>query len=270
MTKHPGKQNLIATVNPGIIITLWVIGLLLLSACEPQRAHPSDEVLPSPPPLADLMQITLNEPLVLALDENERAAVVYMGEGPIRVQAAPILDSEPLDVVLLVLDANFNQIAYNDGTSEGLEQIAYLPLKGPAPYIIQIDSFNGLQAGEVEVTVSEPEADNDSRSLEVNLRQGATYHYELAASAGMTYTVTARALDEDRDLWLSVYDAEGNLIFNNDDHHRDAQSSEDESLGPRDAQVGFSVAADELLTIDVGEYLGRAVQLMLEITPTGS
>jgi hypothetical protein len=246
---------------------LWVIGMLLLSACQPQQqAHPTEEVLPSPMPRSQLPQISLDEPMTLSLEGDGPVGVIYEGEGPIYISANPVDADAPLDVVLSVLDAEFNQIAYQDDASEGKEQISSLSLPTTVPYTIQVDSFNGLQTGDVELVVSQPELSLvDNGSVEMDLAQGGVLKLALPVSAGTEYIVTARSLDADHDLRLSVYDEDGEQVTSNDDHN-----SEGESLGSLDARVIFSAEADVIFSLEITEFLGRATRIAIDVASTGS
>ncbi len=121
---------------------------------------------PTPLPSAvDGGIITGGETLAVELPGGAPVDVTYRATGPttISVSARALgddTDGNPLDLVMEVLDANDEQLAYNDdhfsdrtdlGSSDSA--IVALPLPTEGDYRIRLNAFNGAQSGRAEVAL---------------------------------------------------------------------------------------------------------------------
>ena len=245
---------------------LWAIGLILMGllvACGPTKSHPEGETLPSTMSVDNLPQVVAGEPLRLQIAPGG-VYVVYEGEGPVTISVLLLENDKPVDIVITVLDSEWQQVAYHDGGDAGEETIARLDLGDSGPYIIWLNSFNGQQTGDVELLLTEiavPSISAGDDSLIVDLFSGDVAQVMLDLDSSASFHITARSLTEDRDVRLAIVNVDGTVIASNDDHE-----SDDATLGLLDAAIDLKVDDDAQLMLEIREYLGRSAQVEVAVT----
>ncbi|MAU09464.1 MAG: hypothetical protein CL607_06560 [Anaerolineaceae bacterium] len=246
---------------------LWAFGVMLiggLAACTPTQAHPEGETLPPTMAISELVAVTGDEAMPLEIAPGG-VYVSYDGKGPTTITVTPLDESDPpLDVVITVLDSDWQQVTYHDGNSSGEETIARLDLGDSGPYVIWVNSFNGSQAGRVEIqvtTLDVPVLTVGDDPLVIDLLAGDVARVMLEGLEAESYRITARSLTDDRDVRLALVDVDGAVIANNDDHE-----GTDADLSPLDAALMFEANADGRWTLEIREYLGRAAMVEVAIS----
>lgn len=181
-----------------------------------------------------------------------------------------------LDTVVDVLNPIGKRIAYNDDHRTDRADllpsdsvISKLLLDKPGEYRIRVNTYGGISATEVEITVSAAdlydavirgEADG-GMTITAALPRIGVYRYEFEASTGNVFTITARDLTQTLDPIVHLLDEDGNTVAMNDDHGTD-----DLSLDVLDARIAsFTVPADGMYTVTVSDFLGRTGRFELRI-----
>ncbi len=206
-------------------------------------------------------------PLVVTLDGGP-TEVRYMGQaGEIITLSAHALDDETLDPTLELLQNN-QRLAYNDdhlNESDTLaaqdSQIGPLLLDETGTYRLQIDSFNGVQSGRIELRLDSQPQVQPCQSGEISLRAGTVFACTLDLNAGQTLTVTARDSSNSLDPMLRLLDASGTVLAANDDH-----AGLDLTLNQLDAQLDpVPIAAAGTYRVEVRDFAGQAGRVALTI-----
>lgn len=247
---------------------LWAFGVMLiggLAACSPTQAHPEGETLPTTMAISELVAITAGEAISLSIAPGG-VYVSYDGEGPTSITVTPLEESDPpLDVVITVLDSDWQQVTYHDGNSSGEETIARLDLGNNGPFVIWVNSFNGLQAGRVELEVANIDVAVLALGVDplvIDLLAGEVARVMLEGMDAGPYRIAARSLTDERDVRLALVDAEGTIIASNDDHEGVAAD-----ISQWDAALVFEPDAGGPWMLEIREYLGRAAQIEVSIEP---
>jgi hypothetical protein len=239
----------------GLIILL--LSVLSITAQEEIRYSLNDEVL---------VTVTPESATLLIVETDTTGAVITI--------TARAVDNTQLDPVLWITDSDSRLLAYNHNTltDEGLVDVSaridnlILPTTGL--YSIYVDSFNGVQTGEVTVTIRETNLfDMQVEELDAmelvtfSLREDSVFSYTVTATSGDILTVTAFDGNGQLDPYLRIVDSSGNIIMANDDHH-----TPDLTLNTFDARIAeWQVPADDTYAIEVLDFLGRAGVMTLEI-----
>jgi hypothetical protein len=90
----------------------------------------------------------------------------------------------------------------------------------------------------------------------------STYTHEISASEGETLTITVRATDNQLDPKVSLIDASGTVLIDNDDH-----TSVNPDLSPYDSEItAFAIPATGTYTIEIGAFAGNGGSFELTIS----
>jgi hypothetical protein len=151
-------------------------------------------------------------------------------------------------------------------------EIANVVLPTTGLYSIYVDSFNGVQAGAVEVTIRESdrfnmvvETGDAGEVISFTLPEDTVFTYPFTVEGGDNYTITAYDGTGQLDPYLRIVDSRGNVITTNDDHN-----SPDLTLNIFDARItAWQVPSDDTYTLEVMDFLGQSGQMTLEIRKTG-
>lgn len=233
-------------------------------------AEPTPEATAAPP-------MIMTTPLTLTADAP--AQMTYTAEANEAVLIG-VRSGGTIDTTLSVFAPDGERIAFNDdlqiadGNGDGCHELGdscysaneslifYLLFPAAGEYTLVIDSFNGVQAGEVTVSIIRWFADffvliedTPGRTV-VNfqlLPHQRTGAYTFSAQAGEMLTISARDVDGGVDPRLVLRDAAGELIAANDDH-----AGDDPQLDTLDAQIAdFVIPVDGSYTALVSDFLGR-------------
>lgn len=236
-------------------------------------------------------QIQPDIPLTIVLDGAGPVEVVYATPQSqvVTVTARALtpdpLTGFPLDPVLEVLSAAGMRLAYHDDVGEAAAEqddlqptdarIMRLVLPEAGEYRLRVNSFNGAQAGEVEVLLSEVAAAirldvvGDLLRVPVALDAATPAIYILSLRAAAPVEITVRDPRGLHDPMLTLYDSAGRRVASSDDAV-DPFVLPGLTLNSLDAQIsGFIPPADDLYTLEVREFLGRAATFELIVGPTG-
>ena len=175
-----------------------------------------------------------------------------------------VTETKP-DTILEILTPSRLRLDYADDASESDDSIQSdatlsnikLPIDGE--YQIRVDSFNGVQAGEIKVMLT-----RNTMSSEMTTVQGLTiirgdigeygrFTHMLDVTANTSLTISARDVSGTLDPILSVYDIDNKLIAFNDDHQGD-----DLEIDVLDAKINeLQVKSDMTISIVVRDFMGR-------------
>jgi hypothetical protein len=214
----------------------------------------------------DVPRLIPGAALTLTLDGQDPAAATFTAAAGDRVTlTAQAIDD--LDTTLELLGPNGRRVAFNDdhGTDDaalaaGDSRIARLTLDHAGEYVVRVDSFNGVTAGDVRLALDVlPPPDAGAR--DVLLLRGEALTIPLALDAGDRLTVTLRDRRGLRDPLVRLYAPDGTLSAANDDH-----ASADLTLNLFDARLAVTIGAAGEYRLELREYLGRGGLLALEIT----
>ncbi len=207
--------------------------------------------------------------------------------GQVVTIAARATDSS-FDPVIELDDPSGDTVAENDDHGTDREDLARFDsmiqdyeLESSGTYTIRVRGFAG-SGGEFDLLLSiagEGESSGGSQTSGASdvvtdrIRAGDTFQYELDANEGDMYTVTVRALDEDLDPVLALYDAaSGSFVASNDDH-----GSSDGSLNFLDSRLErFIFTESGSYIIEVSGYgdssgdFELTVEQIMTDAPTGS
>lgn len=180
------------------------------------------------------------------------------------------LAADPIDVTLELLRDD-RRVAFNDDHSTDIAGLASLdaaivdfvpPAAGT--YTLRIDSFNGAQSGDVEVSVQSsplvPPCDTPRQRVHVAANQISACWLQL--DAGTALTISARDVSGTLDPVVALLDANSTVLASNDDH-----GSADLTLNVLDAKIaGYVVPADGEYTIQVRDFGSAAgvVEIVIE------
>ena len=219
--------------------------------------------------------VTPDMPVTVTLHGDARPAdLVYSAaEGEQITVIARSLRDEPMDVTLEIL-RDEQRVAFNDdqGTErEGLSAqdsaIENLVLTSSGDYTIRVNSFNGAQSGDIEVTIEQiPLAEPCEMPIQVGeLARNGVFSCTLSADSNETVTMIARDTSGTLDPVLTVLDYASARVAYNDDH-----TGIHLSLNTLDSQINdFALSAGETYTVQVTDFSGAAgtFELAFEITP---
>jgi hypothetical protein len=214
----------------------------------------------------DAPPLNPGEPLVLALDGQGPAVATFTAQAGERVTLTAQASTD-LDVTLEILGPDGRRAAFNDdhGTDAGGlaasdARIEALLLADAGVYSVRVNSFNGVTAGEVQVTLTvmlPPDAD----AREIRLARGQAVPITLELVTGDRLRVTLRDPRGLRDPLVRLYGPDGALVAVNDDH-----ASADLTLNLFDARVDVTVSDGGEYRLELREFLGRGGLFQLDIT----
>jgi hypothetical protein len=188
-----------------------------------------------------------------------------------------------IDTIVELVDSAGEVISRNDdhtttrpnlSTRDSAIEGFALPAAGS--YIIRVNSFDGQTIGPVEVTVetgnpltSTPATtttttttSGDTETFTMTLRSGNPATQTITATAGEVLTISVRDTSGTLDPKLTLSDANGSTLAENDDH-----SSGDTALDSLDARiVNFLVTSDATYTIEVSDFFGNAGTAEVSVT----
>lgn len=213
----------------------------------------------------DVPRLIPGTALTLTLDGQGAAVATFTAASGDHVTlSAQAIDD--LDTTLELLGPNGRRAAFNDdhGTDDPAlaasdSRILWLTLDHAGEYVVRVDSFNGVTAGDVQLTL-DVLPPPDAAAREVLLLRGEALTIPLALDAGDRLTVTLRDPRGLRDPLVRLVAPDGALIAANDDH-----ASADLTLNLFDARLAVTVDAAGEYRLELREFLGRGGLLALEI-----
>jgi hypothetical protein len=239
------------------LIILPLINVLSLAAQEAIPYSINDEVH---------VTVTAASPTLLLLENDKAGAVITI--------TAEAVDNAQIDPVLWIVDSDSRLLAYNHNTltNEGLVDVSAridnLVLPSTGLYTIYVDSFNGVQTGDIIVTIRasdlfdiQVEERDEIELITFSLPEDSVFSYAVAASSGDVLTITAFDRNNQLDPYLRIIDSGGNIILTNDDHN-----SRDLTLNIFDVRIAeWQIPVNDTYMIEVLDFLGRAGAMILEI-----
>lgn len=213
-------------------------------------------VKPTPMSLNDdvLIHVSADAPAVLRFDGQA-------GQG-VRIVAQAI-DAQALDTTLRLIAPDGRQIAYHDDVFFNGELVRdasvaiVLPQNGA--YTLIVDSFDGLQVGDVRVSVTSYDAfarQETGASVRATLPKGETLRLEQHLMGDVTLTVRGGGM---LDPILRVLDAEGQWLAEADDQ----QGAPD--LHTLDVVMRLEALPSGVYTLLITDFLGRGGAIELTI-----
>lgn len=178
-------------------------------------------------------------------------------------------DDDPLaDPVLAVRNPQNRQIAYNDNhftlnpdlrSTDAVIEALWLKMDGE--YTIFVDTYGGIYAGDVVLTLESDDvfdiridSTDDATIITGMIPAGTPYHYTFSAAADDTITVTLRDTSGTLDPILTLMDADGEIIAQNDDH-----AGDDLTLNAFDSQLRNTILPNAgEYTLIVRDFLGMS------------
>lgn len=186
-----------------------------------------------------------------------------------------------LDPVIEILSPEGERLAYNDDHQAALETLTptdaaveRLFLPEPATYTLRVNTFNGVTAGEVEVSLAlvspvEYEIVTDEAHtliMTVSLEAAQTFQYPFTAEAGTVYTIVARDPKGllDPILLLRENDPENTVIASNDDYRY--RFGDAFILNVFDARIiDAEIPADGDYVLELREFMGRGGTITVQM-----
>ena len=226
--------------------------------------------------------IVIDETRVVELDGESAAMLTFEAAG---VEVVTIIartlepegdEPQARNVVADVLGPGGERVAYNDNhfsydddllTTDAV--IEKLELREAGTYTIRVNTYGGIFAGKVEMTVTAADlfeaefAEDEGRLIiAAMLPENRRYAYTFEAAAGETLTATVRDTSGTIDPVLRLVDEAGVTVAINDDHGGD-----DVTMDVFDARLrDVAIAASGRYTLIVTDFLGRsgAFELVIE------
>ena len=220
-----------------------------------------------------ITMLEANTPVTIRLDGAAPSILAYDGQAGETISiSAQALDD--IDTVIELLKPDDHRLAYNDdhegdfgdldSTDSAIFRVA-LPETGR--YTLRVNSFNGVQTGDVAITLVSwesiaeiIEAEDGMMRLRLNLGPDAVYTHTVAVETDNRITITANDPLGRRDLLVILRDGDGTILAQNDDH-----DTRDLTLDIFDAHIDYVADADGDLSIELREFLGRAGMIELII-----
>ncbi len=228
-----------------VVLILWILILTL-------SAQDNSETV-----------IEIAESITVLLAAESPTTLTYTTGLPqyVTITTRSLGEPDAIDTVIRVLDPDGRQLAYADNGVDRNAVIENLWLPAAGDYTMLIDSFNGVSAGEVQVTLTlsdpfnaEIETDDTTITINATLPRSGRFVYPLAVVTDDTLSITARdtSLTLDPVLWL--LNADGAVLFMNDDHLQPSLT-----LDVFDAEiVDYRAEADGMIQVIVTDFLGHA------------
>lgn len=191
------------------------------------------------------------------------AAAYYDSSGGETVTIRAESAGEPLDLVLELLGADGQTIAYVDAPELSAPVISRERLESAGRYTVRVNTFNGEGIGDVHVTLTiEPPyvLTPDAPSLRVALGANDAAQVSLDGfDLSQPLTISVSDPTGQLDAQLAIIDA-GTVLATNDDH-----TSTDPSLNRFDAQLTTTLPDGAVLQIT--DFLGRTGWFTVSIRP---
>ena len=194
-----------------------------------------------------------------------------------------------LDPKVALVDSSGSILIENDdhGTNDTSldrydSQIGGYTLPSSGTFTVQVSGFGG-SGGAFELTIEREQGGvvatprtvgtpgtiaEDVQTVQGSIRPNDTFTYHLEAQAGDVYTITVRAITNDFDPRVSVYDPAENFLITNDDHGSSARD-----LGVFDSRISNLILRESgRYTINVNGYQTSAgdFELIIERVDTGA
>jgi hypothetical protein len=226
----------------------------------------------------DVPTLSLNTPMKVTLVAGG-VKLTYHADAVqiVNVVARSLEGPGKVDTTLTVLDAISQRVkgGFDDDHStprEGLSErdslIPDLRLPAPGDYTIWLNSFNGVDTGEVEVTVEtadlfheQSRTDGNAEVITATLPAGERYLHPMTLSTSQIVTLTVRDMSGTLDPLLTVRDSSGKIAAQNDDH----ADKSDTTLDTLDAQIAHLTLPAGTYTLEVIDFAGAAGTFELRI-----
>ncbi|PJF23045.1 MAG: hypothetical protein CUN56_02885 [Phototrophicales bacterium] len=185
----------------------------------------------------DTQYIRIGESQIITLNGETPSQVWFTASaGDVLTIILTSQDNDPLaNPVLAVQDANNQQLAYNNNhftNDPDLRPtdavIQALWIKADGEYRIIANTYGGIYAGDVVLTLMRDDlfditiTTSDTQTVITgDLPASTPYHYPFSARAGDVISVTLRDTSGTLDPILTLVDANGQVIAQNDDHAGD-------------------------------------------------
>jgi hypothetical protein len=219
--------------------------------------------LPTEPNPDINLELKLDIPLVVTLRAETATDLLFMGKTNQVVQISTQTSGENApDTVLTLLDPQGHVLAHQDDQwLEGVfikdAHLLRVVLLQDGAYIVRVDSFNGVSAGEVQVTIREV-SDSTLVSqedgvivMQVNLAKGAIFRHVIQATTDQPVRIHVRDLSTTLDTLVRVLDANGVMIASADDAYGQ------DNLDMLDTALTLVIPQDGAYTLEIRDFLGR-------------
>lgn len=217
-------------------------------------------------PATQPLNINLNSPVTVSLSTSAAVLLNYKASAneTVSVTARALEENNPVDPILTITDASGAELATNDDHRTNRTDLAPrdslidgFTFPSAGRFTITVTAFDG--AGDVEILISDSTGSNTpvAQTLGDDVIDGevpddGTYTHEITASEGEVLTITVRATDNQLDPKVSLVDASGSVLTDNDDH-----TSVNANLSPYDAEItGFTIPANGTYTIEITAFAG--------------
>jgi hypothetical protein len=177
-----------------------------------------------------------------------------------------VAQSEEFDPRLTILNNNGQTVAQNDDYySADNPDVALnftdarvdLIVEAQDTYTLEITSYDPTDTGAVDIYVTrygmiEP-GDSAPEVIEDAVVEGGRRSFDLEVGAGQAVTITVRALSDELDPQVTLFDADGRILAENDDHR-----SNDPELDFLDARIANYIFQESgVYTIEVSSFSGE-------------
>jgi len=217
-------------------------------------------------PATTPLNINLNSPVNISLSTSAAVLLNYKATAneTVTITARALEENNPVDPILTITDDGGTELATNDDHRTNRTDLAPrdslidgFTFATSGRYTIVVTAFDG--AGDVEVLISDSSGSSTqvAQTLEDEVIEGdvpndSSYTHEITASAGETLTITVRATDNQLDPKVSLIDASGAVLVDNDDH-----TSVNPDLSPYDSEItDFVIPESGTYTIEIGAFAG--------------
>ena len=243
--------------------TRIILFLLLLLVVAPTALAQTTggEETPATAPL----NININSPVNISLSTSAPALLNYKAAAneTVTITARALEENNPVDPILTITDDGGTELATNDdhrtnrtdlNPRDSLIEDFTFPEAGR--YTIVVTAFDG--AGDVEVLITDGSGGTEvaqpvgDEVIEGEVPDDSAYTHEIEASEGETLTIIVRATDNQLDPKVSLLDASGEVLIDNDDH-----TSVNAELSPYDSEItDFVIPETGTYTIEITGFAG--------------
>lgn len=225
-------------------------------------------------PATTPLNINLNAPVTISLDTSSTVLLNYKATAneTVTITARALEENNPVDPILTLTDDAGTELASNDDHRTNRTDLSPrdslidgFTFPSTGRYTIVVTAFDG--SGDVEVLISDNSSTPVAQTLGDDVVEGevpdnGAFTQGIQASEGETLTITVRATDNQLDPKVSIIDASGAVLADNDDH-----TSVNPALTPYDSEItGFAVPATGTYTIEITAFAGNGGTFELTIS----
>ncbi len=208
------------------------------------------------PPQINTGSITPGESVEATLAPGATDEWTFSAQAGDRITAAVTARGNAFDTTLRVVDAQGNELAYNDDSGGSLNsEIRDLVLPADGEYTLHVGSYGNRSGGPYTLTLNQAEAPQvntgniePGQTVEATLAPGATDEWTLVAQRGQVFSIAVYAQGNAFDTTLRILDERGQELLYDDDG------------GPGlNSQIrGWVAPADGAYTLRVSSFSGSS------------